>query len=143
MPEVTIHSDKPKGHIIPSEWERLTSNWKAEYFYDALGRRVAIRITSRGHGRPFLVDYTHLVNQDKILLARGSAKNLTLYLDGQGIDEHFGRVSERDRKIFVSDHLGSVLNSPLSGEFHQYGLFGKPMKDLREDTDFDEPVNYG
>lgn len=41
----------------------------------------------------FTQTYSYLSGENKILLAKAGNGELTLYLDGQGIDEHLGEVS--------------------------------------------------
>ena len=121
----------------------------ADYYYDALGRRVAKSLQSRpgcGHKASFNQDYLYLGNQNKILLAAGESGDQTLYLDGLGIDEHLGRVSSHGANGFVTDHLGSVLNTSAAGIFHTFGPFGESLLDSGEYRAFQEdadPVAYG
>ncbi len=70
---------------------------------------------------------------------------MTLYLDGQGIDEHLGEVSEvRGPKAYVTDHLGSVLNGEAAGSAKAFGAFGERLDSspivFNEST---PPVLYG
>ena len=121
----------------------------ADYYYDALGRRVAKSLQSRpgcGHKASFNQDYLYLGNQNKILLAAGESGDQTLYLDGLGMDEHLGRVSSHGANGFVTDHLGSVLNTSAAGIFHTFGPFGESLLDSGEYRAFQEdadPVAYG
>jgi RHS repeat-associated protein len=108
----------------------------ARYYFDALGRRVA-KITSQGD-----YAYVHLADQDRILLAKSSSESsLTLYLDGQGVDQHLGQVSLRAAQGYATDHLGSVLNTPMAGELHTFGSFGETLAEHAEIGL--EPVVYG
>ncbi|OFZ18894.1 MAG: hypothetical protein A2X94_03215 [Bdellovibrionales bacterium GWB1_55_8] len=99
---------------------------QAEYFYDALGRRVAKRVT-KGSDPAFTQSYMHLGEQDKILLGKSGDGEITLYLDGQGIDEHLGEVSSRGVKTYATDHLGSVLNGEAAGAARAFGAWGENL----------------
>jgi hypothetical protein len=88
---------------------------QTQYFFDALGRRVAKQTTfkpnlgrSMGPALGFTQSFSYLVNQDKILFSKSGDGILSLYLDGQGIDEHLGKVSRIGTQSFMTDHLGSV-----------------------------------
>jgi RHS repeat-associated protein len=135
---------------------------RAEYFYDALGRRVVKRLTEknweffqRGHGSrnrrlcsstsQFTQSYSYLIDQDKIESARAADGTVTQYLDGKGIDEHLGKSSRREKMTYLTDHLGSVLNSPLAGLLRIYGPFGTSTSSGKVLSQFrrDEPVMYG
>jgi|GEM_PF-2286432 len=39
---------------------------------------------------------------------------MTMYVDGQGIDEHLGEVTTNTPKSYITNHLGSVLNTTAS-----------------------------
>jgi RHS repeat-associated protein len=54
-------------------------------------------------------------------------------------------ISKRGKKVYLTDHLGSVLNSPLGGEFKAYGPFGTSthLGNLFSQIRREEPVMYG
>jgi RHS repeat-associated protein len=131
------------------------------FFYDALGRRVAKTITASpwvaslvgatgtertlGAATTYNQTFSYLVNQDKILLGTSGDGVQTLYLDGQGIDEHLGEVSSRITQAYVTDHLGSVINSAMASAFRTYGAFGETeVKGVIVPTSYiADPVLYG
>ena len=126
---------------------------QVSYAYDALGRRVAKRITHDGfnHARckrhkhassTFTQSYLYLDSQDKILIGKSGQGELTLYLDGPGIDEHLGHISRQSAKAYITDHLGSVLNSEIASEKQIYGAFGETFTRSAL-TPQSEPVSYG
>ncbi len=93
----------------------------------------------------FRQSYLYLGEEEKILLAQSENGDMTLYLDGQGIDEHLGEVSEvRGPKAYVTDHLGSVLNGEAAGSAKAFGAFGERLDSspivFNEST---PPVLYG
>ena len=98
----------------------------AEYFYDALGRRVAKKIT-KGAEPAFTQSYVYLGEEDKILLGKSGDGEVTVYLDGQGIDEHLGEVSSRGVKAYATDHLGNVLNGEAAGAARAFGAWGENL----------------
>ncbi|MBI3542355.1 MAG: RHS repeat-associated core domain-containing protein, partial [Deltaproteobacteria bacterium] len=112
------------------------------YFYDALGRRVAkvihgkddddrahdhhARPCSREHG--FTQTFTYLGDQDKILLGKNGRGELTLYLDGVGIDEHLGELGPHGVRAYISDHLGTVINGEALGGRRAVGAYGEALE---------------
>jgi RHS repeat-associated protein len=127
--------------VFDSEWRCDPSInqvvTQTQYFFDALGRRVAKQTTfkpnlgrSMGPSLGFTQAFSYLVNQDKILFSKSGDGILSLYLDGQGIDEHLGKVSRIGTQSFMTDHLGSVLNSPISGALQSYDSYGRTIAGL-------------
>src|SRR5690348_14936133 len=124
---------------------------RAEYFYDALGRRVAKKMSKfnidHDHWKDdpdsFVQSFSYLGEQDKILLGKAGDGATTLYIDGQGIDEHLGQSRAKESKLYLVDHLGSVLNGEAAGERHMYGPFGEQLD--REDIGINprsDPAQY-
>ena len=119
----------------------------ASYYFDALGRRVAKVIHlgqnyshngDSGHGddgdhgdrddsRDFTQTFTYLSDQDKILLAKNGRGELTLYLDGRGIDEHLGQLGPSGVKAYITDHLGTVINAEAVGAKRAVAAFGESL----------------
>ncbi|OFZ23381.1 MAG: hypothetical protein A2X94_13215 [Bdellovibrionales bacterium GWB1_55_8] len=127
--------------------QKLTSysrdGMQAEYFYDALGRRVAKKIT-KGAEPVFTQSYVYLGEEDKILLGKSGDGEITLYLDGQGIDEHLGEVSSRGAKAYATDHLGSVLNGEAAGAARAFGAWGENLNATAPEISASSaPVAYG
>jgi RHS repeat-associated protein len=125
---------------------------QTQYSYDALGRRAAKLTTFKpnlGHGMGPAMGYTqsfsYLGNQDKILLAKSGDGITSLYLDGQGIDEHLGKVSKRGTQPYFTDHLGSVLNTAIAGGLQSYDSYGRTIAGfpLFAEVLSSDPVNYG
>ena len=96
---------------------------QATHGFDALGRRVSKSVT--GGSSAIKQSYLYLDQDDKILLAQNGIRNLTLYIDGQGIDEHLGQVDSTKAIGYTVDHLGSVLNTEAAGDSHSFGLWGE------------------
>ncbi|OFZ18890.1 MAG: hypothetical protein A2X94_03195 [Bdellovibrionales bacterium GWB1_55_8] len=116
---------------------------QAEYFYDALGRRVAKKVT-KGSDQAFTQSYVYLGEEDKILLGKAGDGEITVYLDGQGIDEHLGEVSSRGVKAYATDHLGSVLNGDAAGVAKAFGAWGENISSSAPTiTATSSPVAYG
>jgi len=127
--------------------QKLTSysrdGMQAEYFYDALGRRVAKKIT-KGAEPVFTQSYVYLGEEDKILLGKSGDGEITVYLDGQGIDEHLGEVSSRGAKAYATDHLGSVLNGEAAGAAKAFGAWGENLNGSSHAINASSaPVVYG
>ena len=111
----------------------------AEYYYDALGRRISKKITN---GNSFTQSFAYLGAQDKILLGKAGNGNITLYLDGQGIDEHMAMISSTGTKTFVTDHLGSVLNTEVAGTPKSYSAWGELLTTGPAISLFSDPAPY-
>ena len=116
----------------------------ADFYYDALGRRVAKYLDVSGNTeQKFTQSYSYLDNQDKILEAMGGNGLVTLYIDGQGIDEHLGEVSASGAKFYKTNHLGSVVNNGPSGLFQEFGAFGESEGMNFAPSPTTGPVTYG
>ena len=96
-----------------------------DYFFDALGRRVAKKI-HQGQNT-YTQGFTLLDKENKILLGKSGNGNISLYIDGIGIDEHLGEVNSKSAFGYATDELGSVLNSESAGESHEFGLYGEEL----------------
>jgi RHS repeat-associated protein len=125
---------------------------QTQYSFDALGRRVgkqtkyAPNLGGRlGPNLGMTQAYSYLVNKDKILLAKSGDGTISLYLDGQGIDEHLAEVSRNTSQGFFTDHVGSVLNNSLAGTLHAYDAFGRSVASLPLFPSFlsSDPALYG
>jgi len=57
-------------------------------------------------------------------------------------DEHLGHISRQSAKAYITDHLGSVLNSEIASEKQIYGAFGETFTRSAL-TPQSEPVSYG
>ncbi|MBS1961083.1 MAG: RHS repeat-associated core domain-containing protein [Bdellovibrionales bacterium] len=153
--------------VVDSDWDGDSDDedavvTKAEYFYDALGRRVAKRIHEKGwepcrssrwsrkrrlvaRESVYTQSFAHESDRDRILLARAGDGAVSIFLDGKGVDEHLGQISSRRKKSYLTDHLGSVLNTEMAGAYRAYGVFGTssyPEK-ISSLGRRDEPVRYG
>ena len=113
---------------------------QANYYYDALGRRVAKAITKPSEN--FTQSYLHVLQADRILQAKAGDGSITTYLDGSGVDQHLGEVKGGVAKGYVTDHLGSVLNSDVAGASNQFGLFGE-VENNPTISSTSSPVMYG
>ena len=133
------------------------SKKKTKYFYDALGRRIAKQIGRvddndhrfcdlfrkiHRHEHIDSVSYTYLVDQDNILLAKDEDGNHSLYLDGQGINEHLGEINNGRAKGYVTDHHGSVLNTSAAGSAHTFGPGGERLRGPARASDH-PPLVFG
>lgn len=113
-----------------------------DYLYDALGRRIMkkhAKIGDQKHdcdrNERTLQSYIYLSDQDRIMQARNHEGKWVTYLDGQGIDEHLayvvqhgsGKNQKYDGQAYLTDHLGSVINSPATGNDREYGPFGESV----------------
>ena len=125
-----------------------------QYYTDALGRRVAKQIQlnpvneyqchmHKHQPSSFTQSYLYLADQDKILLSKNGSGLITEYLDGLRIDEHLGEVSSSGLKAYVTDHLGSVINSSAAGDVPAYGSFGEQLGTAPTLGASSDPVAYG
>lgn len=84
----------------------------------------------------------HLGMSDKVLLSKDGKNALTLHVDGQGIDEHFGDV-KTTVNYFVTDHLGTVVNGAIVGGKKVTGVYGEPLNSVPDFSEDSPAVNYG
>jgi RHS repeat-associated protein len=105
----------------------------ATYYYDALDRRIAknVQIAQGQTQKNFTQTYSYLGDEERILFAKNGNGNFTLFVDGQGIDEHIGEVTSTTAKSYVTDHLGSVLNTDASAGKKMFGAFGEKLGDTQ------------
>lgn len=127
-----------------TKYEQLpnsTTTMEVDYYFDALGRRVAKKIKTRSN--EFTNTYTYLANQDKILLAKSGDNKVQLQVDGQGIDEHWAQINKSGIKTFTSDHLGTVINSEVTNDSKITGAFGEALQATPELNLTTNPLIYG
>lgn len=110
-----------------------------DYYYDALGRRIAKHIKTIS--RDFTETYMHQGLDDKILLAKSGLGEMYLYVDGNETDQHFGEIRPSQVKTYVTDHLGTVVNSEVLPN-KITGIFGEVLAKVDEPTEYRLPVQY-
>lgn len=93
------------------------------YHYDGLDRLIAKAINENGNA--YTQSFVHLGDEHRVLLGKAGDGIVTTYVDGQGVAEHLGEVKGSVGKAYLTDHLGSVLNSPPAGSWKIYGIFGE------------------
>lgn len=91
----------------------------------------------------FTQSFTYLGAEDKILLAKSGDNKLQLQVDGQGIDEHLAEIKRDGIKTFVSDHLGTVINSEVTDQYKTTGAFGEILQTAPVMGATTNPVIYG
>jgi RHS repeat-associated protein len=138
------------NEILERRFSFLGNSNTTEYSYDALGRRVSKNVQTREDkkGESFSQAYLYLADEDKILLGRDGHGKITLYVDGQGIDEHLGEATKEKAKSYITDHLGSVLNTEASDNRKMFGAFGDSFDSKNYHENFEikknsTPVIYG
>lgn len=127
-----------------TKYERVPNLMKTlevDYYFDALGRRVAKKIKTRSND--FTQTYSSLANQDKILIAKSGDDKTQLQVDGQGIDEHLAEINDAGVKTFTSNHLDTVLNSEVTNEHNLTGVFGELLQMSAAIEATSNPVIYG
>jgi len=100
-----------------------SGNRAVNYFYDGLDRLVAQQVNENGN--QFTNSFAHLGTENRILLGKSGDGTVTTYIDGQGPNERLGEVKGGVGKGYITDHSGSVLNSPAAGSWKTYGLMGE------------------
>jgi signal transduction histidine kinase len=100
---------------------------QVNYFYDGLGRRIAKLVNTPTES--FTNTYAYEADQDKIILGKSGQGDETLYIDGQGIDEHLTKVNANEVKPYIVNHLGTVLNSDAADSTRATGAFGELFTD--------------
>lgn len=125
-----------KYEMVPNSTQTL----EVDYYFDALGRRVAKKIKTRSG--EFTQSYTYLGMENKILLARSGNGNVQLQVDGQGIDDHLAEINRSGVKTLVSDHLGTVINSEVTDQYKTTGAFGEMLQLAPELESSTNPVIY-
>lgn len=113
---------------------------QASYFYDGLDRIVAKAISK--DGTQFTNSFVNLGQENRVLLGKAGDGSITTYIDGKGAAEHLGEVKGGVGKGYITDHLGSVLNSPLTGFGRNYGLFGESISKVSV-SPASGPATYG
>lgn len=126
-----------KYEMVPNSQKTM----EVDYFFDALGRRVAKKVRT-GAGE-FTQAYTYLGAEDKILLAKSGDAKVQLQVDGQGIDDHFAEIKRDGIKTMISDHLGTVTNSEVTDQYKTTGAFGEVLQTAPQMETTTNPVIYG
>lgn len=118
----------------------------ADYYYDGLGRRIA-KVKTFAADSASKIAYTYYGLVDRVLLAqvsKGTSTSQSLFVDGQGVDQHLFEInSSVGARGFVSDHLGSVINSSAAGGMSVYGLYGKNLGAAVPTNSGAEALTYG
>ncbi len=110
------------------------------HYFDALGRRAA-KVFDLG-GQSFSQSFVYLDRESQVLMAKAGDGTVTTYLDGQELGERLGEVKNGVGKGYVTDHLGSVLNSETAGAARVFGLFGEVGASVSV-SPTSSPVSYG
>jgi RHS repeat-associated protein len=133
---VKNYTYRPDGKISGFQ----SGNLSVSYFYDGLDRLIAKLINE--NGTTYTQSFTHLGNSNRILLGKAGDGSVTTYIDGKGASERLGEVKNGVGKGYITDHLGSVLNSAVAGSSKAYGLFGEIFANPKI-SQTANPVVYG
>lgn len=143
--EINIYDYLTDGKIRKfTKYEKIpnsTQTMAVDYYYDALGRRVAKKIKTPS--REFTQTYSYLANEDKILFAKKGSGEVQMEVDGQGIDEHLGEITIAGIKTFTNDHLGTVINGEIVGGKKATGAFGEVLSTISPIETTSNPTLYG
>jgi RHS repeat-associated protein len=141
--ETEAHLFEYRGDKKLKKFTLLKNNTETsvDYYYDALGRRVAKSINTPTES--FTNTFAYEADQDKILLGKNGNGDETLYIDGQGIDEHLAEVNSNGIKAYLVNHLGTVLNSGATDSARATGAFGEVLQSVNTISSSAEPVSYG
>jgi RHS repeat-associated protein len=141
--ETEAHLFEYRGDKRLSKYTHIQNNIETNnttYYWDALGRRVAKEIQTPT--QTFTNVFAHEGDQDKILLSRNGNGDEYLNIDGQGIDEHLAQITPTEVKPYVTNHLGTVLNSEATDSVKATGAFGEVIQSLPVQTTATNPVVY-
>ena len=120
---------------------------ESRFLLRCLGRRLVKQEFKYGANQvlvpEFTQDYAYVFDQDKILIGQSGDGARTVYLDGQAPDEHLGEVNATVAKSYITDHLGSVLNTNAAGAPREFGPFGESFGAKPGFSAISEPVLYG
>lgn len=137
----------PDGQLLQlSLFSGGSPSTSANYYYDGLGRRIA-KVKTFSSDSTSKITYTHYGLEDRILLAqvsKSSSTNQTLFVDGKGSDQHLFEINSANGALgFMTDHLGSVINSPAAGGMSVYGLYGENLGTSMPTNSGTEALAYG
>jgi RHS repeat-associated protein len=137
------HLFEYRGDKRLSKYTHIQNNIETNnttYYWDALGRRVAKEIQTPT--QTFTNVFAHEGDQDKILLSRNGNGDEYLNIDGQGIDEHLAKITPTEVKSYVTNHLGTVLNSEATDSAKATGAFGEILQSVNTVNSSTAPVVY-
>ena len=137
-----ITGDKVKNYAYRADGKISyfqSGNQSVSYFYDGLDRLIAKAIND---GSSYTQSLTYLADEKHILFGRAGGGSITTYVDDQGSAERLGEVKNGVGKGYITDHLGSVLNSPVAGYWEVYGLYGE-LPSLPHISQTVSPITYG
>jgi len=117
-----------------------SGNLFVTYHYDAFDRLVGKSINK--DGSPFTNTFVHLAKQSRVLLGKAGNGEVTKYIDGTGVAERLGEVKGTQGKGYITDHLGSVLNTSVGGVNRIFGAFGEINVEPKI-TNSSSPLTYG
>lgn len=135
--------DKTKSYTYRGDGKINTfsdGSTQATYYYDGLDRLIAKAISA--NGTQFTQSFVNLASENRVLLGKAGDGSVTTYIDGQGAAEHLGEVKGGVGRGYITDHLGSVLNSSLAGFGRAYGLYGELASEVKISA-ASSPVVYG
>lgn len=117
-----------------------SGNLQVEYYYDALDRLAAKAINDNGNS--YTQSFAYVGRDKDLFQAKAGDGSITTYLNGNGPDDHIAQLKDGVYKGYVTDQIGSVLNSEIGGPTHRYELFGgsngaAPLSVVSD------PVSYG
>jgi RHS repeat-associated protein len=141
--ENEAHLFEYRGDKRLSKYTHIQNNIETNnttYYWDALGRRVAKEIQTPT--QTFTNVFAHEGDQDKILLSRNGNGDEYLNIDGQGIDEHLAKITPTEVKSYVTNHLGTVLNSEATDSAKATGAFGEILQSVNTVNSSTAPVVY-
>jgi len=148
--DITQKSNQNEAHLFEYRGDKKLKKFTllkngaetvVNYYFDALGRRVAKDMKTPTEA--FTQTYSYEADQDKILLGKSGAGPETLYIDGQGIDEHLAQISSTEVRAYTVNHLGTVLNSEASDQVKEIGAFGEQLQSVSGISSTSNPVIYG
>lgn len=110
------------------------------YYYDGLDRIVVKKV--KKNGQDFTNSFLSLGTESRVLIGKNGVNEKFIYVDGQGEAERLGVISNGNATTFITDRLGSVLNTSSAGNGRSYGIHGEHSQ-VQELSETSDPVTFG
>lgn len=126
-----VTGDQAKNYTYRADGRLIgyqKGNLAVSYHYDGLNRLVAKSVNQNGSS--YTQAFLHLGKENRVLLSKAGDGSITTHIDGRSRANRLGEVKNGVGKGYITDHLGSVLNSGPAGSNKVLGIFGEPSADV-------------